>query len=100
MDTDELSVEAYRVILTESEKLSENLTLQFGLLSYNCKDENEYLVEAEKLVREIMSYDEYQLDDIFFGEVPNRKKLNLTLQKIFTGIEEVKKIPIDKRHYE
>lgn len=43
MDTDDLSRESYDGILVEAEKLTHDLTLHYGLLSYNCKDETEYI---------------------------------------------------------
>lgn len=53
MDTDELSREAYSGIFLEAEKLSHDLTLHFGLLSDDCKDETEYIDKAEELARQI-----------------------------------------------
>lgn len=54
MDTDDLSRESYKGILIEAEKLSHDLTLQFGLLSYDCENETEYIDRAEKLTKQIM----------------------------------------------
>ncbi len=50
MDTDELSHEAYQAIIVTAEKFHHDLTLQFGLLSYDCKDEDEYLENSKKLI--------------------------------------------------
>ena len=49
MDTDDLSREAYNGILIEAEKLTHDLTLHYGLLSYDCKNESEYIDKAKKL---------------------------------------------------
>lgn len=46
MDTDELSEEAYHAIMIEAEWFNHDLTLQFGLLSYECKDENDFLEKS------------------------------------------------------
>jgi hypothetical protein len=54
MDTDDLSRESYEGVLVEAEKLTHDLTLQFEVLSGDCKKETEYLDKAEKLTQEIM----------------------------------------------
>ncbi len=100
MDTDDLSREAHYGILIESEKLTHDLTLHFGLLSGDCRNETEYIDKAGKLTREIMQLDDWELDDLFWGNPPDKEKLNSTLQKIIGNIEEIKKIPIEKRHYD
>ncbi len=99
MDTDDLSGEAYNGIIIEAERLTHDLTLHFGLLSYDCKNETEYIDKAEKLTREILELEDYELDDLFWGNPPDKEKLNFTLRKIINNIEEVKHIPIEKRHY-
>ncbi len=40
MDTDELSIKAYKGILIEAEKLTHNLTLHYGVLAIDCENEN------------------------------------------------------------
>jgi hypothetical protein len=45
-------------------------------------------------------YDEYDLDNIFFGNPPNRIEFQKTLEKIVINIEEVVKIPLEKRIYD
>ncbi len=99
MDTDDLSREAYNGIIIEAERLTHDLTLHFGLLSYDCKNETEYIDKAEKLTQEILELEDYELDDLFWGNPPDKEKLNFTLRKIINNIEEVKHIPIEKRHY-
>lgn len=100
MDTDELSREAYDGILVEAEKLTHDLTLHYGLLSYECKNESEYLDKAKKLSNAIMQAEDYELDDLFWGNPPNKEKLNIMLQKIISNIEKVRKIPVEKRSYD
>jgi hypothetical protein len=100
MDTVDLSRESYDGIIVEAEKLTHNLTLHYGLLSYDCKDETEYIDKADKLTREIMQADDYELDDLFWGNPPDKDKLDFTLQKIIGNIEKIMKIPIEKRHYD
>ena len=100
MDTDDLSSEAYDAVIIEAEKLIHDLTLQFGVLSSSCKDEKEYLEKSKQLPGEIKKLDNFELEDLFFGNVPNRKNMELTLNKIISNIEEVNKLLIDKRKYD
>lgn len=100
MDTDDLSREVYNGIIVEAEKLTHDLTLHYGLLSYECKNEEEYIVQAEKLTKEILNLGANELKDLFWGNLPNKNKLNYTLRKIITNIEDIKKIPINTRHYD
>jgi acyl-CoA hydrolase len=100
MDTDDLSTEAYDGILSEAEKLTHDLTLHYGLLSESCNNEAEYIEKAEKLTREIMEAEDYELDDLFWGNAPDKIKLDSTLKKILKNIEKVKSIPIKKRNYD
>ena len=100
MDTDDLSREAYNGILLEAEKLTHDLTLHYGVLSGASKDEVDYIDNALEMTKEIMTANEYELDDLFWGNPPNKEKLNLTLQTIISNIERVRKIPIEKRHYD
>lgn len=76
------------------------MTLHYGLLSYDCKNETEYIKKAEKLTKEIMEIEDYKLDDLYWGNPPDKERLNFTLQKIIGNIEKIKKIPIEKRHYD
>ncbi|NLF41818.1 MAG: hypothetical protein GX587_03915 [Bacteroidales bacterium] len=100
MDTDDLSREAYDGIIIEAEKLSHDLTLQYGLLSYHCENETEYIHNAEKLTREFMKAKHEDLVDIFFGNLPQKEKLASTLQQILKNIENIKSIPLEKRTYD
>jgi len=50
MDTDELSEETYKAIFHTAEKYHHNLTLQFGLLASQCKNDDDYLNKASKLI--------------------------------------------------
>ena len=75
MDTDELSREGYEGVLLEAEKLNHDLTLHYGLLSGFCEDEADYIDKAIELTNEIM-------------------------QAIIVNIESIRKIPIEKRHYD
>jgi hypothetical protein len=100
MDTDDLSRETYDGIIIEAEKLSHDLTLHYGLLSYNCKDEAEYIEKAGILTRKIMRVSDWELDDFFWGNPPDKEKLNITCQKILENIEKIKSIPIENRKFD
>jgi hypothetical protein len=100
MDTDDLSQEAYKAIILEAEMFDHNLTLQFGLLSSHCKNEEEYLNQSVKLIDEIKELEDEELDDLFFGEEYDKDELIIALDKIIANIAQVKKIPKDKRVYD
>jgi hypothetical protein len=100
MDTDDLSREAYNAILKEAEKLTHDLTIHYGVLSGDCENETEYIDKAEKLTREIMQAEDWELDDLFWGNPPVKKELKFTCKKILENIEKVKTIPIEKRKFD
>ncbi len=100
MDTDDLSKEAYKAIMIESERFNHDLTLQFGLLAEECKDETEYLKSSLKLIQELQKMDEDDLTDIFFDDIPDIKIFKKALEKIRRNIMSVKDIPIKDRHYD
>ena len=100
MDTDDLSQEAYQAIIIEAERFTHDLTLHYGLLSYDCKNETEYLAKAEELTKEILKCDDIDLDDLFWGEPPEKKELHRCLKKILVNIEKVKAITIEKRKFD
>ena len=100
MDTDDLSNETYKAVILEAEKFNHDLTLQFGVLASSCNTEIEYLKKAIELIEEIKELDEYDLEDMFFGNLPNITQLHKCLQQIVTNIKEVEIIPKEKRHYE
>lgn len=100
METDDLSVEAYKAIFTESELFNDDLTLQFGLLTDDCEDEDEFLIKSLKLIKKMRGYGPNTLDDIFFGHPPPKKEFIRALDKILKNIAEVQKIPLEKRTIE
>lgn len=87
MDTDELSTEVYQGILIEAEKFNPDLSLQFGLLAAHCKDEEDYLNKASDLITELRTLEKEALIDVFFGNLPEIKSLNLTLDRISENID-------------
>jgi hypothetical protein len=100
MDTDDLSEETYQAIILEAERFNHDLTLQFGLLSYKCQDENEYLEKSIILMGKMKKLDEMDLEDMFFGNPPRMDQFHQVLDTILVNIEDVKKIPIEQRNHE
>lgn len=100
MDTDDLSKESYEGIIMESEKFTHDLTLHYGVLSYECENETEYIDKAEELTREIMEAEDWEFDDLFWSNPPNKEKLFFTCKKILENIKKIKSIPIEKRKYD
>jgi hypothetical protein len=100
MDTDDLSRKAYNAVIIEAEKLSHDLAIQFGVLSSRCREETEYLKRSKQLANEIKQLVDFGLEDLLFGNVPEKNKLNYTLNRIINNIEQVNKIPMNKRYYD
>jgi hypothetical protein len=100
MDTTDLSEEAYQAIIIEAERFSHDLTLQFGLLSYECQNEEEYLDKSILLISKMKKFDKIDLEDMFFGNPPRMDQLHQVLDTILANIEDVKKIPIEQRNNE
>ena len=88
MDTDELSEEAYHAIMIEAEMFNHDLTLQFGLLSGDCADENDFIEKSILLITAMRNYDEIDLDDLFFGNPPEMNDFHIALTKILDNIVE------------
>lgn len=100
MDTDDLSIQGYKGIITESDKLSRDLTLYYGLLSYECENETEHLNKAEEMTKEILNYQDYELEDIFIEYPVDKKKLHIKLKKILSNIEKIRAIPKEKLKFD
>jgi len=102
MDTDDLSIPTYKGIIIEAEKFNHDLTLQFGVLASGCKDDDDYLNQAEALIKEWLQIDEFEdiIDDIFYGESVNEKEFKKTLNKLLSNIAEIRKTPMKEREYE
>jgi len=100
MDTDDLSNETYKAVILEAEKFNHNLTIQFGVMASSCSSEEVYLQKAKQLIREIRVLDDFDLEDLFFGTLPDKILLKQCLAQIEQNIAEVETIPKEKRHYE
>lgn len=91
IDTGDLSDKTYKAILSESERFHHDLALQFGLLSDECNDEAMFIKKSEELVREMMTYNQSDMDDIFFDDPPTRTAFRNALKRILTNISNLKK---------
>ncbi len=100
MDTGDLSEETYRTIMIEAEMFNHDLTLQFGLLSSDCKDENDFIEKSIQLISEMKKYDDIDLDNMFFGNPPKMNNFHAALKRILDNIVELKKIPTENRTYD
>lgn len=102
MDTDDLSIPTYNGIIIEAEKFNHDLTLQFGVLASDCKDDDDYLNQAEKMINNCLTDDDLfnLMDRIFFGEYVNEEEFKNTLNKILSNIAEIRKVPMENREYE
>mgnify|MGYP006151527157 CR=1 FL=1 len=102
MDTDDLSIPTYTGVIIEAEKFNHDLTLQFGLMASDCKDDNDFLNQAEALIKKWLNEDDMfnLVEDIFFGESVNEKEFKKTLNKLVSNIAEIRKTPMEQREYE
>lgn len=102
MDTDDLSIPTYHGINIEAERFNHDLTLQFGVLASNCKDDNDYLNQAEKMIKNWLKIEDFEeiIDDIFYGERVDEEEFRNTINKLLTNIAEIRKTPMKDREYE
>ncbi len=102
MDTDDLSQETYTAIIYTAERFHHDLTLQFGVLAYDCKTDNEFLDESESMIKEwLKDWDlEEAIMDVFFDDPPKKQDFKKILDKILINIGKVRKIPIEQRKFE
>ena len=89
MDTGDLSDNTYKAIMIEAERFDHNLTLQFGLLSYQCKDETDFIKKSKQLIKQMLKYNMADIDDMFFGEPPTKKDFHNALNKISENISSI-----------
>lgn len=102
MDTDDLSKETYSAVLVTAEKFHHDLTLKFGLLSYDCDNDDEFLNESQELIKSWLrqSHLQHVVKDIFFDDLPSLTDFRSVLEKILENISNVRQIPIEKRIFD
>ena len=89
IDTGDLTDKTYQAIMIEAERFDHNLTLQFGLLSYQCRDEADFIKKSKQLIKQMLTYNMADIDDVFFGEPPTKKEFHNALNKILNNIAEL-----------
>lgn len=62
LDTDDLSDKTCQAILVEAEQFDHNLTLQFGLLSYECDVEADFIKKSKLLVKQMLTCKEHEIN--------------------------------------
>lgn len=102
MDTDDLSLPTYKGIIIEAERFNHDLALQFGILASNCKDDDDYLNQAEEIIKDWLKEDDFEeiIDEIFFGEPVNEVEFKNTLFKVLANIHDIRNTPMNEREYE
>jgi hypothetical protein len=99
MDINLLSEEAYNAVITEAENFDDDLVTHFEFLSEVSENENEYLDKAQTLAKDILKFDEEELEDLFYGNAPDKDSLFNTLNNILGNISAVREIPFEKRTF-
>ena len=100
MDTDDLSTETYTGVLIEAENFHHDLTSEFGILSMDCEDDDEFLDASLQLIEEFKTFTAEDLDSIFLENVPDLASFQNLLETITNNIINIKRTPQDKRHYD
>ena len=102
MDTDDLSKEAYSAVLETAEEFHHDLTLQFGLLSSDYDNDDDFLSQSETLIKGWLGQDDlrYVIEDIFFDDLPGKAEFEKVLQSILKNISIVRQIPLENRIFD
>lgn len=90
IDTADLSEDVYQAIMVEAEMFNHDLTLQFGLLSGECKDEDDFINKSASMIQEMKNYNENDVDFMFFGNPPPMNDFHDILCKIQKNIDELR----------
>lgn len=100
MDTDDLSIETYKAILETAELFSHELTIEFGVLAMDCRDDNAFLDQSEMLINKCRKNIKGAMKHIFCDDNPSQKEFEEIIEKISSNIKAVKAIPIENREFE
>jgi hypothetical protein len=102
MDTDDLSLNAYNDIIITADKFNHNLALEFGVLAYDCRTDDEFLENAEELIEYWVQCDSLDeiMKDIFWEEKVNKEQFIAVLNTIAINIKKIREIPEEKREYD
>ena len=102
MDTNDLSRETHIAIIDTAEGFHHDLTLQFGVLAEDCETDNEFLDEAETIIKDwLTDWDlEELIMDVFYDNPPGKKDFKKILDKILSNIDNVRKIQMEQRKFD
>ena len=89
IDTGDLTDKTYKAIMIEAERFNHDLTLQFGLLSDECKDEKDFIAKCMLLIKKMLKYDEVDLNDMFFGNPPYKNNFHKALNKLLNNLSKL-----------
>lgn len=90
IDTGDLTDATYEAIMIEAERFDHILTIQFGLLSYQCKDEKDFIKKSGQLVQQLLKSPAWEIEDLFYGEPPSKKDFHAALKRISDNISKLK----------
>lgn len=99
MDINLLSEEAYTAVISEAEQFDDDLALHFEFLSEVSDDEQSYLEKAAALAKDILKFDDEELEDLFYGNSPDKEELYAALHTLLDNINAVLEIPFDQRTF-
>ena len=99
MDINLLSEEAYTAVIAEAESFDDDLATHFEFLSEISNDEGEYLEKAVALAKDILKFDDEELEDLFYGSMPDKSALSEVLHAIMSNINAVIEIPFEQRTF-
>lgn len=97
MDTDDLTKEAYNVLILQSEKVSKFLTAEIGAAARLFSDEDEYLNAMLELVCEVADEPCDYLDFWTLFDIVEPEDLSDRADILAAEIKRVMEIPIAKR---
>lgn len=75
-------------------------TLCGKVIAGECEDEEEYLQTALELIEELKEMEEYEMEEVFFEEIPTMASFHEVLDIITANIRKVMTIPKEKRTFE
>lgn len=95
MDTDDLSIECYMIIV-KAQDVCQFLKTDLGVLAGKCKNEKEYLDKSLSFIKKIFDYQEDYLDSWLLEDRLDDNKI-LSLIKYIKTVQET---PENNRTYE
>ncbi|MDR2580123.1 MAG: hypothetical protein LBC85_03915 [Fibromonadaceae bacterium] len=102
MDLDDLSDEVYKATILAAEKFNYDLALYFVSLASQCRDKEDYLLQAEQFIDEFLNDEDFEIliDDMFFGNPVDPKDLKKVLLKIKSNVNKIIENPTENLNKE